>query len=166
MTSRTSESPSPRRWLVLVLLLTLTLGIGYLASLVTLPQIRTWYATLNKPFFTPPNWLFGPVWTLLYVMMAVAVWRVWMGTAQADARRAALIAFFVQLAVNAIWSPVFFGLNAPVLGLAVIVALLVAVVAALVLFWRLDRIAGALLVPYLAWVAFATALNGAIVALN
>jgi tryptophan-rich sensory protein len=162
----TTESHSPRRWPVLVGLLLLTLGIGFVGSLVTLPQIPTWYATLNKPSFTPPNGVFGPVWTLLYVMMAVAAWRVWCRAVPGPERRSALIAFFVQLALNAIWSPVFFGLNAPASGLVVIVALVGALATTLVLFWRLDRPAGLLLVPYLAWVGFATALNGAIVVLN
>jgi tryptophan-rich sensory protein len=162
----TTASKPPRRWLILVLLLMLTLGIGFLGSLVTLPQIPTWYATLNKPSFTPPNGLFGPVWTLLYVMMAVAAWRVWVRAASGTARRLALTAFSVQLALNAVWSPVFFGLRAPAFGLVIILCLLVALAATLVLFWRVDRIAGLLLVPYLAWIAFATALNGAIVVLN
>jgi benzodiazapine receptor len=166
MTSMMTDSRPPRRWLVLVLLLILTLGIGFVGSRVTLPQIPTWYASLNKPFFTPPNGLFGPVWTLLYVMMAVAAWQVWTKAAHGTDRSRALTAFFVQLALNAVWSPVFFGLHTPAIGLIVIVSLLVALAVTLVLFWRIDRIAGLLLVPYLAWVAFATALNGAVVVLN
>jgi translocator protein len=130
---------------------------------VTLPKIPTWYSGLAKPSFTPPNAVFGPVWTILYVMMAVAVWRI--GAAD-PARKRAVAFFVVQLALNAIWSPVFFGLAAPRLGLGIIIMLLVALTATLAMFWRIDRLAGLLLAPYLAWVCYATALNAAIAALN
>lgn len=152
-----------RRWLVLVFWLAVVAAVAFVGSSVTLPKIPTWYAGLAKPSFTPPNAVFGPAWTIFYVMMAVAAWRISTGPA-AWTRATAL--FVVQLVFNAIWSPVFFGFEAPKFGLAVIVALLISLAATFVAFWRVDRLAGLLLAPYLVWVCYATALNAAIVALN
>ena len=152
-----------RRWAMLVLWLAVVAAVAFVGSSVTLPKIPTWYAGLTKPWFTPPNAVFGPAWTILYVTMAVAAWRI--GTGSFGRMRATGL-FVVQLVLNAIWSPVFFGLEAPKFGLAIIVALLVALAATLIAFWRIDRLAGLLLVPYLAWICYATALNAAIVALN
>jgi benzodiazapine receptor len=152
-----------RRWLVLVFWLAVVAGVAFVGSSVTLPKIQSWYAGLAKPWFTPPNAVFGPAWTILYAMMAVAVWRIGTGPV---ARTRATALFVVQLAFNAIWSPVFFGLKAPKLGFAVVVALLISLAATLVAFWRIDRLAGLLLAPYLVWVCYATALNAAIAVLN
>ena len=154
-----------RKWWVLALWLALTFAVSLAGSAVTLPKIPVWYAALAKPSFTPPDWLFGPVWTILYILMAVAVWRVG-GAIRSPARHLATILFCIQLALNAIWSPVFFGLEAPLAGLYVIVALDIFVGATLIAFWRLDRLAGIMFVPYLAWVCYATALNAAIVMRN
>src|SRR6185503_4258764 len=118
-------------------------AVALVGSSVTLPKIPAWYAALAKPSFTPPNAVFGPVWTALYVMMAVAVWRI--GAAIDPARTRAVALFVVQLALNAIWSPVFFGLEAPRLGLGIIIMLLVLLTATLAMFWRIDRLAGLLL---------------------
>jgi tryptophan-rich sensory protein len=160
------ERPKARdrgSWVSLALWLAIVAAVALLGSSVTLPKIPTWYAGLTKPSFTPPNAVFGPVWTILYILMAVAVWRI----GSADPRRRRAVALFsVQLVLNAIWSPVFFGLEMPRLGLFVIVMLLVILAATVAAFWRLDRLAGMLLVPYLVWVCYATALNTAIVALN
>lgn len=153
-----------RRWLTLMCWLAVVAAVALVGSAATLPNIPTWYAGLTKPSFTPPNAVFGPVWTLLYVMMAVAVWRV--GLASGQSRRRAIGWFGLQLALNALWSPVFFGLHAPLSGLVIIMALLAALAATTVVFWRIDRVAGSLLAPYLAWVCYATALNAAIVTLN
>jgi benzodiazapine receptor len=153
------------RWFLLAFWLAMVGAVALVGSWVTLPKIPTWYAGLAKPSFTPPNALFGPVWTILYMMMAVAVWRVG-AAADATARTRAVALFVFQLALNAIWSPVFFGLEAPRLGLAVIVALLVSLAGALTEFWKIDRLAGLLLAPYLFWICYATALNIAIVFLN
>lgn len=126
-----------------------------------------WYAALEKPPWNPPAWVFGPVWTVLYVMMAVAGWLVWRspeppGGARGGwsaGRRAALGAFAVQLALNGAWSWLFFGLHRPALAFAEIVALWLAILLTTILFWRIRAAAGALLLPYLAWVSFAAALN-------
>ncbi len=166
MTTLVSGGTSPRRWLWLAFWLALCLGVGFVGSLVTTPKIPTWYAGLAKPSFNPPDWLFGPVWTLLYVMMAVSVWRVAFSKANWAMRKPAILAFLGQLGLNAIWSPVFFGLESPRLALFVIAALLTALALTVVVFWRIDRTAGLLLLPYLGWLLFATVLNGAIVVLN
>ena len=166
MTTMVSGGAPVRRWLWLAFWLALCLAVGMVGSLVTASQIPTWYAGLVKPAFNPPNWIFAPVWTLLYIMMAVAVWRVSMSGADAEMRKRAILTFLVQLGLNAIWSPAFFGLESPRLALFVILALLSALALTAAVFWRVDRIAGLLLVPYLAWVAFATLLNAAIVVLN
>lgn len=126
-----------------------------------------WYASLAKPAWTPPTWVFGPAWTILYAMMAVAAWRLWrrLGARPRESRRA-LVLFAVQLALNLSWTPVFFGMQRPDLALVVILFLWVAIAATIVAAWKACKTAAALLVPYLAWVTFATALNAAIWRLN
>jgi len=121
-----------------------------------------WYAALRKPSWTPPSWLFAPVWTLLYAMMAVAAWLVWRQTGLSSE----VGLFVVQLALNAAWSWLFFGLHRPGLAFADIVALWVAILGTLAAFWAVRPLAGWLLVPYLAWVSFASALNAAVWRLN
>ena len=126
-----------------------------------------WYASLAKPEWTPPPWVFGPAWTILYAMMALAAWRLWrrLGSRPLEARRA-LVLFAVQLALNLAWTPVFFGMQRPDLALVVILLLWVAIAATIVAAWQACKTAAALLMPYLAWVTFATALNMAIWRLN
>jgi tryptophan-rich sensory protein len=130
---------------------------GAIGSLATLPNIPGWYAGLAKPPMTPPNAAFGPAWTLLYVLMAIAFWRV---LGRPGAGRSGTIAVFLgQLALNALWSVAFFGLHNPALALGVIAALLGAIAATMLRFSRVDRAAVWLLAPYLAWVSFAAYLN-------
>ncbi|MFC6837364.1 TspO/MBR family protein [Halomarina ordinaria] len=132
--------------------------VGITAAVFTQTGLSTWYGTLTRPELAPPNWVFGPVWTTLYALMGVAVWLAWRnGTGRA--RTVAVSLFVVQLALNFSWSFVFFGAQEILAALAVIVALLVAIVATMAAFWRVDRRAAPLMVPYLAWVAFATYLN-------
>jgi translocator protein len=121
-------------------------------------QPGAWYDALAKPPWNPPDWIFGPVWTVLYGMMAVAAWLVWRRHGM-PGRRAALGAFVVQLVLNVLWSALFFGLERPGLALVEIVVLWFAILVTLLLFWRVRPAAGALLVPYLLWVSFALALN-------
>ena len=124
-----------------------------------------WYAGLQKPSWNPPSWLFGPAWSLLYILMAVAAWLVWReGGWKAQGR--ALRLFLLQWFLNALWTPLFFGLHRPGLAFAEIVLLWLAIVATLWSFWRARKLAGLLLVPYLAWVTFATVLNFTIWRLN
>lgn len=124
-----------------------------------------WYAALNKPAWNPPGWIFGPVWTALYAMMALAAWLVWQQGGFAVQRRP-LGLFLLQLALNALWTPLFFGLHQPGLAFVGIILLWLAILATLLTFWRVSRAAAWLLVPYLAWVSFATVLNGTIWRLN
>ena len=138
---------------------------GLLGALFTIHAIPEWYIFLRKPFFSPPNWLFGPVWTALYFLMSVAAYRVWV-RAVPPIRTNAITAYFIQLGLNALWTPIFFGLHSPILGLVVIVSLLAMIVVTIYRFTSIDRTAALLLVPYLGWVAFATALNLFIVILN
>ena len=124
-----------------------------------------WYAGLRKPSWNPPSWVFGPAWTALYLLMAVAAWLVWReGGWKAQGR--VLAVFLMQWLLNALWTPLFFGLHRPGLALAEIVALWLAIAATLWSFWRVRKLAGLLLVPYLAWVSFAAVLNFAIWQLN
>lgn len=155
-----------RDWLVLALLLAIVFAVAAIGASVTTPKIPGWYENLNKPSFQPPPWVFGPVWTVLYFSMAVAAWRVWLSPDIGVGRRRGLVWFAIQLALNALWSPAFFGLEAPRLALGVIVLLLIAIIYTVMRFFAADRIAGWLMVPYLAWVGFATALNASIVWLN
>ena len=137
-----------------------------LAQYATYPNLAPWYSGLIKPAFNPPNWIFAPVWTTLYALMAFAVWRVLRLPAETPGRRWALTLFFLQLALNAAWSWMFFGARNPVLGLIDIIPQLMIVGAAIILFHRVDRLAAWCLVPLAAWVAFASILNAAIVQLN
>jgi len=143
----------------------LGLAVGALGGMVTATSVGTWYQDLAKPPFNPPDRVFAPVWTALFVLMSMAAWRVWRqgGFAQS---RAEMAAYFGQLALNLLWSVLFFGLRAPGWAFLEIFVLLGAIAATAVLFGRRDRPAGWLFLPYVAWVAFAVALNGAIWWLN
>lgn len=124
-----------------------------------------WYAELHKPAWNPPAWIFGPVWTTLYAMMAVAAWLVWRVGGWKEQRRA-LGLFLLQWLLNVLWTPLFFGLHRPGLAFADIILLWLALAATLRLFWQAQNVAGILLVPYLAWVSFAAVLNFVIWRLN
>jgi len=140
--------------------------VGILGTPFTLSAIPTWYATLNKPSFAPPNWLFGPAWTILYFLMGVAFYLIWVQDWKKKKVKTAGRYFLAQLALNFIWSPIFFGLKAPLPGLIVIMAMWGLIVLTMKKFYPLSRLAFFLLVPYLLWVSFATLLNAAIVILN
>ena len=148
-----------RHWKSLLVFLLLAFAAGGVGSLA-MPD--AWYAALGKPSFNPPNGVFAPVWTALFVLMAVAAWRVYRHAGFG----AAIALWLAQLVFNAAWSPLFFGLHRIGLALADIVVLLALILATSIAFFRIDRIAAALLLPYLAWVAFATALTLAIFRLN
>jgi translocator protein len=152
-------------WLVLGGFLALCFGVAALGSVFTSSAMPEWYMSLEKPAFNPPSWVFGPVWTVLYAMMAVAAWLVWR-EAGFDGATAALSLFFVQLALNLAWSGIFFGLREPGWALVEIVVLWAAILGTIVLFFRHSSLAGWLLVPYLLWVSFAAVLNAAIWRLN
>lgn len=134
------------------------LVVSAIGGWVTARSVDTWYQALQKPAFNPPDWLFAPVWTLLYMTIAISGWRAWRSPARARLR-AAMAAYAAQLALNLAWSCVFFGSRAIGPALAVILLLLLAIGVNVALFWRVDRLAGWLLLPYAAWVAFAAGLN-------
>ena len=145
---------------------TVPLVVGGLSGLVTAQGVRDWYPTLIKPSFNPPPWVFGPVWTLLYLMMGVAAFLVWQKGWESGAVKVALTLFTLQLILNGLWSVLFFGIRSPGLAFAEILLLWVSIGATAVLFWRVNPIAGMLLLPYEAWVTFAAVLNGSIWILN
>ena len=156
--------PTPPKPSLLALagFLVLCFAVAALGGLTTTPNIPNWYAGLAKPSWTPPSWVFGPVWSVLYLSMAVAAWLVWR---KGDALMP-LILFAVQLALNAAWSWLFFGMHSPSAAFVDIVLLWVAIAATTAVFWRRSPVAGILFVPYLIWVSFATVLNFAIWRLN
>lgn len=140
--------------------------IGAAGGLATAPAIPAWYRGLNKPAFAPPNWVFAPAWTLLYLLMGIAFFLIWQKGWKKKKTRVAAAYFFVQLALNFLWSPVFFGLRSPLWGLIVITALWLAIALTMKKFYEVSRTSGFLLVPYLMWVTFAAILNAAIMVLN
>lgn len=150
-------------YFVLAALLLLTLAVGWSGSLITTTQIPGWYAALDKPSWTPPNWLFGPVWTTLYVLIAVAGWRV---ADRQSAGHHAWGVWWMQMALNAAWTPLFFGAHVTGVALVVILALLATVAWFIRATWRTDRIASLLFMPYLAWIGYASTLNAGIWWLN
>ncbi len=137
----------------------LPLAIGGLGSLATFGAVRDWYPTLVRPSFAPPSWVFGPVWTTLYVMMGVASWLAWRQGVAKPAVQAALTLYGIQLAFNLAWSWLFFGLRQPFVALIEIVVLLALIALTTLRFAVVSRPAAWLMLPYLAWVAFATVLN-------
>jgi tryptophan-rich sensory protein len=140
--------------------------VGSIGSLVTITGPGSWYASLQKPFFAPPNWVFAPVWITLFVLMGIALYLVWQsGTEKRDVR-IALGIFCVQFFFNVIWSFLFFGLQSPLLGFIDILVLWVMIVVTLWAFYRVKKSAAYLLIPYIAWVTLASALNGAIYFMN
>jgi len=144
----------------------LCLAIGSISGIATANNLTDWYSTLNKPFFNPPNWIFGPMWTLLYILMGWAVALIWdKGLGRTDVKNA-IILFVVQLFLNGFWSIAFFGMHSPGLGLLVIVTLWILIYLCIKWFREIDSTASKLLWPYLAWVTFATLLNAAILVLN
>lgn len=150
----------------LLLCLAICLGIGVVGSLSTKPEIAGWYAGLAKPFWTPPPLVFPIAWTALYILMAIAFWRLWDRTAPSMGRSRAMTLFGVQLVLNAAWSPVFFGWHGIRTGLVIIALMVVAIAATIFSASRVDRIVGWLLVPYLCWVLYASTINAGVVALN
>ncbi|AZO80833.1 MULTISPECIES: TspO/MBR family protein [unclassified Bosea (in: a-proteobacteria)] len=157
----------PTVWISVLIAILPVVAASLIGSAVTVPQIPGWYAGLAKPSFNPPNWLFAPVWTALFALMALVAFRVLRLPDDTPDRVQALLAYHVQLALNMLWSCVFFGLNSPAGGLVVIALLLVAIVWTMRRFAGLgDRLSAALFVPYLAWVSFATLLNASIWWLN
>jgi len=148
------------RYVSLIAFLVIVLGGGLIIGSLTPPD--NWFAQLNKPAFNPPGWLFGPVWTTLYILIAIVGWRCW----QRDRSGGAMKLWYGQLALNFLWSPVFFAAHQVGAALAIILLLLVVILAFIRATWQQDQLAGWFLVPYAAWVAFASILNASIFTLN
>lgn len=155
MTKRTGNP-----WIALLVSILIVAAVAFFGSRF---MPGPWYDALAKPSWNPPAWVFGPTWTILYALMALAAWKVWIVVRRIDL---ALVVYGVQLVLNGLWSYLFFGLQRPDLALIDIAAMWLMILLTLVLFWRRDRLAGMLLVPYLLWVSFASALNFAIWQLN
>lgn len=156
----------------LIAFLAISFAVAALGSLATIQNVDGWYADADKAFWNPPNFVFGPVWTVLYALMSVAAWLVWRERERNAGTRRALTVYVAQLVLNAIWTPVFFGLY-PVIGvsalwiaLVIILALDVMVLVTMLRFWPVRRLAAVLLIPYWAWVLYATTLNAALAVLN
>jgi tryptophan-rich sensory protein len=165
MTTATIQSGSWNRWLMLLCFVVVCFAAAAIGSVWTSSSLETWYPALVKPGFNPPNWIFGPVWTVLYVMMAVAAWLVWQRGAPPPGPMV-WIPFFTQLTLNTAWSGIFFGLRQPGWAAAEIALLWLAIAATILAFRVRSRTAAWLLVPYLAWVSFASLLNVTIWRLN
>jgi len=149
-----------QRYFSLILFLVLVLGSGLVIGLLTQPG--DWYTGLAKPDFNPPGWIFGPVWSVLYILIAIAGWRSW----QRNRHAWPMKVWWAQLALNFLWSPIFFSAHQVGLAFVVILLLLFFILAYIVLTWRRDRVSALLFLPYAAWVAFASLLNASILVLN
>lgn len=156
---------SSHSWLILALFVFVCFGAAGLGSIWTASSVNTWYRTLRKPAFTPPNWIFAPVWSALYLMMAVSGWLVWRNAGWGGAKLPFFM-FFVQLALNVAWSGLFFGLRRPSVALVDVAFLLAAIIVTAISFLPFSTAAFCLLIPYAAWVSFATFLNFKIWTLN
>jgi len=147
----------------------ITISIVFLASalggLFTANSVSTWYQELAKPFFNPPNWIFGPVWTLLYFLMGISLYLIWISKSNSN-KKTALIFFAIQLFLNVLWSFLFFGLQNPFLAFVEIILLWLAIFATIFYFYKINKMSAYLLVPYILWVSFASVLNLSIFLLN
>ncbi|MFA6169746.1 MAG: TspO/MBR family protein [Candidatus Margulisiibacteriota bacterium] len=150
----------------LLIAIAVCLGAGVIGSIFTMPSIPTWYAALNKPFFNPPNWIFGPVWTLLFILMGIAAYLIWEKGWERKEGKLALLYFAVQLGFNVAWSIVFFNYHSPWGAFVVIVILWLLILETIIRFAKLSKTAAWLLLPYILWVSFASVLNLAVALLN
>lgn len=150
----------------LIISLIVTFTAAALGSYFTTPNISTWYASLNKPFFSPPEWVFAPVWSLLYILMAIALYLVWKKDSPQQDKTKAIILYAIQLSLNALWSVIFFGMREPGIALAEIVVLETVIILTALSFRKMSKVATCLFIPYIIWVGFAAILNLSIVVLN
>jgi tryptophan-rich sensory protein len=150
---------------VLIAFFLITFLAAFIGNFFTMPNIQDWYSSLNKPSFSPPNWLFGPVWTILYFLMAISAFLVWQRRENSQAKKA-LTFYFIQLVLNTLWSIIFFGWHNLGLAFVEIILLWVFILLTLISFYKIVRIAGILFIPYILWVSFAGFLNFTIWQLN
>ena len=155
-----------RSFLRLICCLALCMGVAAISGSVTYPEIPTWYASLTKPSWTPPNWVFPAVWNVLYPLMGLSLWLLWDRAGGSPRRRSAVTLFLLQLALNAAWSPTFFALHQTRAALVLAIALAAVLAATIATAWATLRLAAWLLVPYLLWVLYAISLNAGIAVLN
>ena len=148
----------------LVISIVMCLSAGFIGSFFTMKNIPTWYASLNKPTFNPPDWLFGPVWTFLYILMGISFFLIW--KTESDGKTFAVAFFIVQLIMNSLWSFLFFGMKNPSFAFIEIIVLWVFILICIITFNKISPLASYLLIPYLLWVSFASVLNYSIVKLN
>lgn len=139
---------------------------GFIGSVFTIDSIQTWYPGIEKPFFNPPNWVFGPVWTTLFVLMGISLYLVWSRGIKTNDAKIALTLFSAQLALNVLWSIIFFSMKSPLYAFIEIIILWTAILFTIINFYKISKTAGYLLVPYIMWVSFAAVLNLSIVLLN
>ncbi|MGD9494780.1 MAG: TspO/MBR family protein [Armatimonadota bacterium] len=151
--------------LQLIICVVVCFAAGGIGSLAMGRESFVWYRSLVRPAITPPSWVFGPAWSVLYLLMGIALFLVWRRAGQVPVG-AAIGVFAAQLVLNALWTPAFFGMRSPALGLAVIIPLEALIAVCVVLFWRISPAAGALLLPYLGWTGFAAVLNGLLFVMN
>jgi tryptophan-rich sensory protein len=167
-TTKPATTHQTNQWLTLSGFLFVCYAVAAVGTISAIPNIPTWYAALNKPSFNP-NWIFGQVWTLLYGLMAIAAWLIWRTPRSgpyASQRLDALLLFAAQLTLNFLWTPVFFHFHHIFVAFVIIILLWIAILLTILRFWPIDSFAAVLLLPYLAWVSFATALNYEICRLN
>ncbi len=148
----------------LIISISIPLLTGFVSSLFTMSSVFSWYAVLKKPAFTPPNWIFGPVWTALYILMGISLYLAW--SSKSKPKKFAFFIFGVQMAFNFLWSIIFFGMHSPLLAFAEIILLWTAILVTIICFYRISRTAAYLMIPYLLWVSFAALLNFSIIQLN
>lgn len=139
--------------------------LGYLSGMLSGSGLIEWYQTLNKPFFQPPSWVFGPAWTILYTLMGISIARIW-HLNSSTVKTGAIKLFVSQFVINLIWSPVFFAFRQPLIALIIIIIMWILIAMTIRSFRKLDKLASSLLIPYILWVSFATMLNASIVYLN
>ena len=150
----------------LIVSIAICLFAGGIGTIFTASSIPTWYATLNKPIFSPPNYLFGPVWTILYILMGISLYLIWIKGTKTKRVRDALFLFVVQLLLNAAWSPVFFGARNIFIALIIIILMWNFILRTILAFGKINKTASYLLYPYIAWVSFASVLNFSVWILN
>ncbi|MBU1132273.1 tryptophan-rich sensory protein [Patescibacteria group bacterium] len=155
-----------RNLLKLIISLVICQSIGGIGSMFTSASVKEWYPALAKPFFTPPNWLFAPVWIALFFLMGCALYLVWTNGEKSKNKKTALWIFGIQLGLNALWSVLFFGLRSPISGFVEIIILWLAILATIIYFFKISKTAGFLMIPYILWVSLAMILNFYIFVLN
>lgn len=153
-------------WKILLFSVVLCELIGNIGTVFTIPALSGWYISLNKAPFNPPNWIFGPVWTILYALMGIAAYLILSKGFKKPAVKTALYIFSTQLALNVLWSVVFFGLRSPFYGMVAIILMWIAILATILKFYGISRTAGYVMIPYILWVSFAAVLNYYVFILN